>query len=230
MLITPSQCCIGSGKKRPEEKIINSSLFIFTQIMASEIIRGAQSNWPLVTRRCRRVGAAGSCSCAQSTEEQGQSGAGNPAPALTAIVCDKDGISAAARGKMQFQGGWCKLLIIPDLTPSRQPNESELSATKQLFTGGRATVDILYAEKLMTPHYSFICAPLPLSLAEDVAFLVSLEDYQGIYCRTAVSFRTLTQFTPLCTDPPAKVGQGYSIGTISKPQRQKSRRPGPLLD
>lgn len=41
MLITPSQCCIGSGKKRPEEKIINFSLFIFTQIMASEIIRGA---------------------------------------------------------------------------------------------------------------------------------------------------------------------------------------------
>lgn len=101
MLITPSQCCIGSGKKRPEENI-NVSLFIFTQIMASEIIRGASSNWPLVTRRCRRVGAAGSCSCAQSAEEQSQSGAGNPAPALTAIVCDKDGILAAARGKMQF--------------------------------------------------------------------------------------------------------------------------------
>lgn len=222
MLITPSQCCIGSGKKRPEENI-NVSLFIFTQIMASEIIRGASSNWPLVTRRCRRVGAAGSCSCAQSAEEQSQSGAGNPAPALTAIVCDKDGILAAARGKMQFQGGWCKLLIIPDLIPTRQPNESELPATKQLVTGGRATVEILYAEKLVTPHYSFICALLPLSLAEDIAFLVSLQEYQGTHCRTAVSFRTLSKHTPLCTDPSAKVGQGYSIETTSKSQRQKEQ-------
>lgn len=114
------------------EKITAKPLFIFIQIKTEQIISRAQLNQPLMPSHHQSIFCMqDSCYHIVSRANQGKKRIGNPAIAVTAIVSDKKRMLAAARGKMQFQGGWHKLLIIPDLTLATQSSENELSPLRR---------------------------------------------------------------------------------------------------
>lgn len=77
----------------------------------------------------------------------------------------------------------------------------------------------------MIPHYSFfICTTHLFSIAEDIVFLVLLQENLPPDCNEFGD--SPCQHTPLCSDLPTKVGQGYSRGTKSKSQGQKKEETG----